>query len=223
MLRRMESVRDELVFLTELTKGIAAQFGESCEVVLHDLSQPYESTIAAIENGHITGRKVGDPGTNLGLELLRGNQVNGNKFNYVTQTKDGRLLRSTSIYMNNAEGKPVGALCINFDITALMMAEKTLHGMTMASLQPEVKESFVTNVGELLDALIQVAQEQVGKPVAMMTKEDKIKMIALLDRKGAFLIKKGGEKISAYLNISKFSLYSYMEEGKNGSEGSEKG
>ncbi|MEF3306704.1 helix-turn-helix transcriptional regulator [Paenibacillus sp. GYB003] len=211
----MESVRQEFAFLSDLIQGIAAQFGESCEVVLHDYSRPYESTIVAIENGHVTGRSVGDPGTNLGLELLRGNQVNGNKFNYITQTKDGRILRSTSIYMKNAEGKPVGAICINFDITSLMMAEKTLHGMTMTNLQPEVKESFVTNVGDLLEALIQEAQEQVGKPVAMMTKEDKIKMIALLDRKGAFLIKKGGEKICGYLNISKYTLYSYMEEGKN--------
>jgi predicted transcriptional regulator YheO len=215
VLRRMETVRHELAFLTDLLKGIAAQFGDSCEVVLHDLTRSYDSTIIAIENGHITGRKVGDPGTNLGLELLRGNQVNGNKFNYVTQTKDGRILRSTSIYMKNDEGKIIGSLCINFDITSLMMAEKMLHSMTMTNLQPDVKESFVTNVGDLLEALIQEAQDQVGKPVALMTKEDKVKMITLLDRKGAFLIKKGGEKVCGYLNISKYTLYSYMEEGKN--------
>ncbi|NOU92272.1 transcriptional regulator [Paenibacillus sp. LMG 31456] len=210
----MESIQKEFEFLSDLVQGIAAQFGEYCEVVLHDLTQPYETTIAAIENGHITGRKVGDPGTNLGLELLRGNQVNGNKFNYVTQTKDGRILRSTSMYMKNAEGKTIGALCINFDITSLMMAEKTLQSLSIASLQSEVKESFVTNVNDLMDALIQEAQEQIGKPVAMMAKEDKVRMIALLDRKGAFLIKKGGEKIGSYLNISKYTLYGYLEEGK---------
>ncbi|MGF7031100.1 putative transcriptional regulator YheO [Paenibacillus mucilaginosus] len=210
----MESIRDEFDFLSVLVKGIAAQFGENCEVVLHDLTGSYESTIVAIENGHITGRKVGDPGTNLGLELLRGSQVDGNRFNYVTQTKDGRMLRSTSMYMKNAEGRTVGALCINFDITDLMVAERTLHSLTAANLQPEVKESFVSNVSDLLDALIQEAQEDVGRPVALMTKEDKMRMIALLDRKGAFLIKKGGEKICAYLNISKYTLYNYLEEAK---------
>ncbi|SDD63194.1 Predicted transcriptional regulator YheO, contains PAS and DNA-binding HTH domains [Paenibacillus sp. UNCCL117] len=210
----MESVQAEWTFMTDLIKGIAAQFGECCEVVLHDLTRPYDSTIVAIEHGHVTGRKVGDPGTNLGLELLRGERVDGNKFNYVTQTKDGRLLRSTSIYMKDKEGRTIGALCINFDITSLMMAEKTLHGMTMTNLQTDVRESFVTSVGELLDALIQEAQEQVGKPVALMSKEDKVNMVRLLDRKGAFLIKKGGEKIGSYLNISKYTLYSYLEESK---------
>ncbi|MEC0121102.1 helix-turn-helix transcriptional regulator [Paenibacillus apiarius] len=210
----MESIQEELPFLQALVKGIAAQFGDQCEVVLHDLTLPYDRTIVAIENGHITGRHVGDPGTNLGLELLRGTQQDGNKLNYITQTKDGRLLRSTSLYMRNREGQIIGSLCINYDITDLTMAEKALKSLTMIGLQPEVKESFVTNVNDLLDTLIQEAQAQIDKPVALMTKEDKMKLLILLDDKGAFLIKKAGEKICAYLGISKYTLYSYLEEAK---------
>ncbi|MBD8497815.1 PAS domain-containing protein [Paenibacillus arenosi] len=210
----MESIQDELPFLQALVKGIAAQFGDNCEVVLHDLTLPYDRTIVAIENGHVTGRKVGDPGTNLGLELLRGSTENGHKLNYVTQTKDGRLLRSTSLYMNNQDGTIIGSLCINFDITSLMIAEKTLQSITMTNLQTDVKESFVTNVNDLLDVLIQETQDVIGKPVAVMSKEDKMKMIALLDQKGAFLIKKSSEKICLYLGISKYSLYSYLDEVK---------
>ncbi|WP_135553826.1 helix-turn-helix transcriptional regulator [Paenibacillus cymbidii] len=210
----MESIRDEIGFLQDLVEAVAAQFGEGCEVVLHDLTGSYESTIAAIANGHVTGRKVGDPGTNLGLELLRGTEANGNKYNYLTQTKDGRVLRSTSMYMKNRKGDVIGALCINYDITSLMVAEKTLQTLTQGGSRGIVNETFVSNVSDLLDALIQEAQEQIGKPVAVMTKEDKRNMIGLLDRKGAFLIKKGGEKIGAYLNISKYTLYSYLEESK---------
>jgi len=210
----MEHIREEQDFLESLVQGIAAQFGEQCEVVLHDLTRPYESTIAAISNGHITGRKVGDPGTNLGLELLRGTTDNGNRMNYITQTKDGRILRSTSLYMKNKEGKSIGALCINFDITNLVMAEKTLQSLTAATLQPDVNEAFVTNVNDLLDMLIQETQDVIGKPVAVMSKEDKMKFISLLDQKGAFLIKKAGDKISTYLSISKFTMYNYLEESK---------
>lgn len=218
----MESIQDEFVFLTDMVTGLAAQFGENCEVVLHDLTGSYESSIVAIANGHITGRKVGDPGTNLGLELLRGNHVNGNKFNYLTQTKDGRILRSSSMYMKNKGGNIIGSLCINMDITDLMVAEKTLKNLiNPASEQAEVRESFVTSVSDLLDALIQEAQEVIDKPVAVMTKEDKMRMIQLLDAKGAFLIKKGGEKICTYLNISKYTLYSHLEEGKSNAKESE--
>jgi len=211
----MESIQDEHEFLTSLVKGIAAQFGDNCEVVLHDLKRPYESTIVAIENGHITGRKVGDPGTNLGLEILNGKVQDGNRFNYITQTKTGRILRSSAVYMKNGRGQAIASLCINYDITELMMAEKTLQSLTASGLQTEVKESFVSNVNDLLDALVTETQELIGRPVAAMTKEDKVKFIQLLDEKGAFLIKKAGEKICSYLNISKYTLYSYLDESKS--------
>lgn len=214
----MESIQEELELLKMMAKGIASQFGDRCEVVLHDLTRPYNSTIVAIENGHVTGRKAGDPGTNLGLEILRGTTEELNKYNYVTQTKDGRILRSTSLYIKNKIGKPIGAICINFDISDFMMAEKALESLTTRGLERNVKESFVSNVNELLEALIQEVQEQIGKPVALMSKEDKIEAIRLLDLKGAFLIKKSSVKICDYLNISKYSLYSYLDESKNKEE-----
>jgi predicted transcriptional regulator YheO len=180
---------------------------------VHDWSKPVDSTIVVIENGHVTGRKVGDPGTNLGLEIMRGTSEGDNRHNYVTQTKEGRILRSTSMYVKNNAGVIIGAMCINFDITSLMVAEKTLQSLTASGLQP-VRESFVSNVNDLLDTLIQEAQETVGKPPVLMSKEDKIKIIQLLDQKGAFLIKKSGEKVCGYLSISKYTLYSYLEESK---------
>ncbi|MBH5320115.1 transcriptional regulator [Paenibacillus sp. GSMTC-2017] len=210
----MESISQELLFFSELAKGITAQFGENCEVVIHDWSKPYESTIVAIEHGHVTGRNVGDPGTNLGLEIMRGTSDGDNRHNYVTQTVDGRILRSTSMYVKNNEGTIIGAVCINFDITDLMMAEKTLQSLTASGLQP-IRESFVSNVNELLDTLLQETQEIIGRPPALMSKEDKIRLIQLLDQKGAFLIKKSGEKICSYLGISKFTLYNYLEESKS--------
>ncbi|MFF2093703.1 transcriptional regulator [Paenibacillus sp. NPDC058174] len=210
----MESIAQELSFMTELAKGITAQFGDSCEVVVHDWSRPYDSTIVAIENGHVTGRKVGDPGTNLGLEIMRGTTEGDNRHNYITQTKDGRILRSTSMYVKNNAGTIIGAICINFDITDLMVAEKTLQSLTASGLAP-VRESFVSNVNDLLDTLIQETQEAIGKPAAIMAKEDKVRFIQLLDQKGAFLIKKSGEKVCSYLGISKYTLYSYLEESKS--------
>ncbi|MCR2803371.1 helix-turn-helix transcriptional regulator [Paenibacillus soyae] len=211
----METISQEFVFFAELAKGIAAQFGEQCEVVIHDWSKPFESTIVAIENGHVTGRKVGDPSTNLGLEIMRGSRDGDNRHNYITQTADGRLLRSSSMYVKNSAGQIIGAVCINMDITDIMAAEKALHSLT-GSGGAMVRESFVSSVNELLDSLLIEAQEAIGKPPAQMNKEDKIRLIQLLDQKGAFLIKKSGERICSHLGISKFTLYNYLEESKSG-------
>ena len=50
-----------LDFVKRLAKAMAAQFGGNCEVVVHDLNTgDPERTIAAIENGHVSRRRVGD-------------------------------------------------------------------------------------------------------------------------------------------------------------------
>ena len=57
--------------------------------------------------------------------------------------------------------------------------------------------------------------EKVGKPVALMNKDDKIAAIRFLNDAGAFLVTKSGDKVSKYFGISKYTLYSYIDASKN--------
>lgn len=207
----MENIKDELDVLKSIMKAIAAQFGERCEVVLHDLTGGYDSTIIAIENGHVTGRKIGDCGSNLGLEVLRGTVKQGDRYNYITQTKDGKTLRSSSIYIKNKDEKIIGSLCINLDISDYILCENVMKSLTMSNENNQINEVFANDVNELLDSLLQESQYKIGKTVSAMTKEDKINAIKFLDEKGAFLISKAGNKICQYFNISKYTLYNYLD------------
>jgi predicted transcriptional regulator YheO len=203
-------------------KGISLLFGPNCEIVLHDhKDQPYDHTIIAIENGHVTGRKVGDCGTNLGLEVLRGSTDGRDSYNYATQTKDGRILRSSSIYIHDDEGKVVGSLCINFDISDLMVAERNIGVFCQnpfnadSKVDKNIQEIFARDVNDLMETLIQESQREIGKPVSSMTKEDKLNALEYLDRRGAFLIKKSGDKVAKYFDISKYTMYNYLESLRN--------
>ena len=64
-------------------------------------------------------------------------------------------------------------------------------------------EKIPLNVNDLLDDLIEQSVKVIGKPLALMNKEDKIKAIQFLNEAGAFLITKSGDKISEYFGISK--------------------
>ncbi len=208
----MQNVQDQFNFFQSLMKGLTAIFGMNCEVVLHDLTEGYESTVVMIENGHVTGRRVGDCGSNLGLEVLRGTVSNGDKYGYFTNTQDGKMLRSSSIYIRNMSGKVIGCLCINFDISNLMMADKAIRSLISSVDGTKEEEFFVNDVNQLLDSLLQKAIEEVGKPVSYMTREDKVKVVKFLDQKGVFLITKSGSRICQFLDISKYTLYSYLDE-----------
>lgn len=208
----MHNISDEMDNLKRLVEMLAAQFGENSEIILHDLQRDYESSIVAIENNWITGRNVGDGGTNLGLEVLRNPpSANGDLYNYITKTSDGLLLRSSTIYFRDKEGTVIGSLCINTDITQAVKVQEQLKSYTMyPSQQPQVDEVFAKNVGELIDHLIEESKLIVSKPVAEMTMEDKIKVVRFLDEKGFFLITHAGDAACDYLDISKYTLYKYL-------------
>ena len=57
--------------LKQLAAGIAAQFGSNCEVVIHDVSSNHpDHSIVHIENGHVSGRKVGDGASQVVLDQM---------------------------------------------------------------------------------------------------------------------------------------------------------
>lgn len=210
--------RLDIQWLKQIMDLFEQQFGSNCEAVLHDLSRPYESTIIDIRNRHITGRNVGDCGSNLGLEVIRGIVKNGDKFNYFTNTRDGKILRSSSIYLKDENGKIAYALCINVDITESVKLESYLHKQNRYELElggsdkpDNSDEVFVNNVHDLLDTLLERGINYIQKPPEEMNKNDKIRLIEFLDKKGAFLISKSGEKVCEVLGISKYTFYSILD------------
>lgn len=205
-------------FLKRLAKGIAAQFGSNCEVVVHDLkSEDPTSTIVAIENGHISGRKIGDGPSNVVLKALRSDPAKlHDHLAYLTKTENGKVLRSSTIFFRDENGESEAIFAINFDTTLFMAMKGFLEDFTaLSSSMPQEPETIPHNVTDLLDELIEQSVRIVGKPVALMTKEDKVKAIGFLNDSGAFLVTKAGQKVCNYFGISKYTLYSYMDEAKS--------
>lgn len=207
----MKNINDEMSNLQRLVEMLAAQFGKNSEIILHDLSKDYEHTIVAIENNWITGRKVGDGGTNLGLEVLRNPpSANGDIYNYFTKTAEGRLLRSSTLYFRDDNGKVVGSLCINSDITQMTEMQKSLQEFTMVPNESEIEEVFANNVEDLVEFFIEESKKIVDKPSGDMTREEKMEVLRYLDSKGFFLITHAGAFACEYLDISKYTLYKYL-------------
>ncbi len=213
----MNTIEDELPFILKTMKLIALTVGPDCEVVLHDWSKGYDQSIIAIENGHVTQRHVGECGSNLGLEIMRGTIKDGDRFNYFTKTRSGKTLKSSTIFLTNDSGETLGALCINLDISNYLTFRDTLNAFIESDPEQPLEtvnegdEFFANNVGELTDYLLTKGLSLVGKPVDQLTRDDKLKIIDYLDEKGLFLITKSGDKVCHFLDISKFTLYNYLD------------
>ncbi len=198
-----------------MVEGIANTFGKNCEVILHDIRYP-QSSIIAIANGHVTGRAVGSPMSEYGLATLRKGQYDKPIVNYSKKTKDGRLLKSTSLFVKDENGALIGFLCINYDISELTIAKNIINDMTniidMVDFTDDSEESYGSTVNEMLSSIVNKTLESVGKPVAFISKEEKVSIVQLLDEKGVFLIKGAIDYVAKVLCVSRYTVYNYLDE-----------
>ena len=207
----------QLDFYKRLARALALQFGSGCEVVVHDLEATDPShSIVAIENGHVTGRKLGDGPSHVVLEALHaGTEQLEDRLAYLTKTADGKILKSSTVFIRDETGRAVGIFALNYDITLLRaMGDTIAEVVGTEPSAPREPEPIVRSVADLLDDLIEQSVELVGTPVALMTKEEKVRAIRYLNDTGAFLITKSGPKVCKYFGISKYTLYNYLDEAR---------
>ena len=206
-----------LSLLEQIADGLARQFGPDCEIVIHDLKRhDLEHSVVHINNGHITNRREGDGPSKVVLETLHRVPASlKDHLGYLTRTSNGKILKSSTFFIRNPEDSAVDYIfSINYDITGLMTIERSIKALISTEDPSDTRqqpEQIVHNVNDLLDNLIEQSVALIGKPAALMNKEEKVTAIQFLNDAGAFLITKSGDKVSKYFGISKFTLYSYID------------
>jgi predicted transcriptional regulator YheO len=212
-----ESASDLIKKFIPTAEAITEMFGSRCEVVLHDLTRP-QSSVVFTKNNTVTGRQVGESFRHLFYQVLRSDRFK-NDFvsNYKTSTIDGRTIKSTTALIRDDDGITVGAFCINFDIDDLQKTNDFLNEFVRIENEDVTKEEseesdIVDNVWDIVSNLIHYAVEESSVPVSEMDKEDKFKIVSFLYDKGLFLIKGSMDEVARSLNISKVTVYGYLDE-----------
>lgn len=213
-----ESAEEVLRLYRPILRVLATAAGPTVEVVLHNLDGTdvdLGHTIMAIENGHVTGRAVGGPSTSLGLDVLKDRRGNHDAFGYTGYTSDGRELRCSSVYFHNRAGDIIASLCVNVDLSPLLMARKTLDALLPSAVPADApKEHFGADLVSVMDSMITEAIREIGRPLESMTRDDKITVLQRLDQRGATQMRKSVEAIAKRLGISRVTAYSYLEEAR---------
>ncbi len=196
--------------LIQTARSLSGQFGKYCEVVVYDVvNKDLDYAIVYIKNGHLSGRKLGDGCQEDRKRLLREAPDSlHDKTNYLTQGVNGTVLKSSTTYFRDDMGKVHYILDVNLDITGLTALEYELS--SFLNCEKETKQEATINVADVLEDLLTQSTDYIGKPVAMMSKEEKISAVEFLNKAGAFLITRSGDRVAQHFGISKFTLYAYM-------------
>ena len=200
--------------LVSVAHGIARQFGNNCEVCIHELKEDdLDHTIIFIINGGITGRKIGEGASNVvinTIEKLKKGEPIVDHLSYLSKSSNGKILKSSTIFIKDLNGKYKYILSINFDITSFIPFKNDLDSLIQTEDKSKLEE-IPNSAQELMEKLIKRSEELVGKPASIMNKDEKIRAIKFLNDSGVFLITKSGDKVSNYFGISKFTLYNYID------------
>lgn len=215
--RKISKERFLIESLKILVDGIARTFGPRCEVVLHDLRnlKNLDHSIVKIENGHVTGRTLGGSMSDRGLKDLRSGDEADLFINYPSETKDGRTLKSSTVLFRDNKKRLIAALCINFDVTYILGFNTAIQDIFRISKETEEVEAIETFEGDIASTLSKIedkAIRKVGKPIPSLDKNDKVEIVRQLEEQGFFLIKGATKHIAAKLNVTKFTIYNYLEQ-----------
>lgn len=230
--------------LMALAPSLALMFGRNCEVVVHDLRVP-ESSIVALENGHVSGRAlggplIGGPINDVALKSLTSKKPRDPKVvSYETITADGRRLRSTTTLYYDAEGKAYAAMCMNLDLGAAIATAKWLSELIEPPAGAEPRETPAggeaptivppppapaprtqrprskPDFTKVLDQMIaEVIAHEPGHPHEL-DRDARFRIVTELEARGAFLMRGAVVRIAEALNVSKFTIYGYLDEIRN--------
>ncbi|SEH31853.1 helix-turn-helix transcriptional regulator [Selenomonas sp. KH1T6] len=187
---------------------LAATFGEECEVVLHDLSDP-EHSVVYVANGTVTGREVGQ-----GFEhFVKNAMEKGADSDFVANDffhKKGKLIRTSSSLIRDGEGNLVGALCINLDMTRMQQQAEYLKNF-LPQLQPVIQtEGRGRRVEEMVLSLIDNILS--GSDVTSLSREERIEKIRFMESRGIFQLKGSIDQVAERLGVNRVTVYSYLDE-----------
>ncbi len=194
--------------ILEQIEQIAAALGETLapftEVVVHDLRSP-KHAILAIHN-NLSGRKVGDPATELGLARIADDDYPQVLANYANRFSDGRQAKSTSIGIKDSNGQYFAALCLNVDVT-LFRSISTMLDQFSALKGNVVKESLDPSTADSLrERIDRFAVGLATTPQALRTDQRKALMQALKEE-GFLDLRRSMETVAQHLGVSRATVY----------------
>jgi len=213
-------VNKKLETYVSLVDFIAEFMGENTEVVLHDLTD-WQHSVVAIRNGHISGREVGAPITEVSLKILRSEIHKKVPFmnNDPKKFNKSETIKSATWFIKDEKETLIGMICINSDCRDLMAARNILDKMINPPILDKDKaekgpEKINIDVKALVDNNLDHVSKNLSKKMKLLSKEEKIDVVGKLNEMGTFTVKGTIWYLANIMGISVPTLYRYIASAK---------
>ena len=212
-----------------IVEFLGKTLGPDYEVVLQDLN-PEHQAIVAIANGHISGRQVGSPLTDASLQMLTSKAYESNDFlcNYRGIAVNGHVLRSSTMFIKDDKGTPIGFLCINFDDSRFQELNGKMldivhpgsfltrgpaeHDTIQESPADVITENFSMDISSLMQKIFDDATASLTTPIDRLNQHERKDIIEQLQEQGLFQLKGAISFVAKKFSCSTATIYRYLSE-----------
>jgi predicted transcriptional regulator YheO len=195
-----------LAQVKKIAEGLAQTFAPFTEVVVHDLLDPAHAVLTVHNN--LSGRRVGDPATELGLARILDPGYEQVIANYPNRFADGRQVKSTSIGIKDAQGKYVAALCMNVDLTLFRGFQSVLSKFTAVEGSTPNRESLDPSGADAIRARIDEFAARMATTPRSLRAEARRTLLNELKGAGLLEVRRAIDTIAAHLGVSRATVYS---------------
>ena len=197
-----------------IIEGIATLFGNQCDVHIQSLEGIDD---VSEKNAHIfkSGSKVNAPTSEHAFNMLQDiftQQMHCSKA-YFSRTKDGKMLRSMSIAINNISGRTIGVMAINLDIGAsfINFVQELLPPVNTVQLPPP-EDKFSRSIEHIVEQTIEKTFFEINHRTDISNSAKNKHVVISLHQQGIFDIKDAINMVATKLNISKHTVYLYIRQ-----------
>jgi len=189
-----------------VAEAIARLLHPHAEVVVHDIAR---NCVAAIYNG-FSQRQVGDVSHLTEADMPQLDDCLGP---YPKTNWDGRALKSVSSVLRDDQGNAVGLLCINFDVSQLRLMQQVIDSFIQPKEMIEQPEAlFSDDWHERINHYVHQYLLDHQLTLDSISRRDKKNLVGHLQDVGAFSGKNAATYIARVLQISRATVYKYLQE-----------
>ena len=148
--------------------------------------------------------------------------------------ENGHILRSSSMFIKDSNGNPIGLLCINFDDSRYMELHEKLFSLihpgnfvknissgiaeskeNVKDLSSRITENFAIDVASLREQIFNDATASFTTPVDRLNQNERKEIMIKLYEQGLFQLKGSIPFVAKRFSCSQATIYRYLGEINN--------
>ncbi|WP_032112326.1 helix-turn-helix transcriptional regulator [Candidatus Paracaedibacter symbiosus] len=189
-----------------VARVVAKIYAPFVEVIIHDLDNQkvhhVEGNLSKLNTGDLSKLEENLDILEASIERCTSPQVN----------KNGRLIKTISTILVDQKGDEKGLMCINFDVSKLVLTQEILTELLAPQVEAESEEMFKNDWQDQIHLFIHKFLDENKLNLEVLNTKQKKELVYGLFNQGAFNATNSANYIAGILNMGRATIFNYLKE-----------